>query len=721
MLKKRRFAVMSPLGPDVLLVKSFSGTEALGRPFRFQLEVISEEAYIDPAKLLGQPLTIHIELERSQRTISGIVTQFGEAGGLGRFSRYVVVIEPWIALLGLTADCRVLVPTPDNMAPRPVPEVLNQLFKDHGFSEGVDEARLYGTYAPREYVVQYRESALAVASRLMEEEGIYYYFRHDDGQHRLVLADSSSSHAKAPGYETIPYYPPTGGRRERDHFSAFDRVRQIQPGARVLSDYDFQRPKALMVEAAATPNDHAHAEFEVFDYPGGYTDNAVGASYARVGLERDHSRYERFNGVGDVLGVGVGHVFGLTGHPNPDHNRDYLITNAHYEATVNGYESGGDLDEVFQVKIAAVEAQRQFRPTPSTPKPVVHGLHSAVVIGPSTEEIWTDKYGRVQVCFHWDRVTPKTKDNSCFVRVAQTWAGDRWGAVQLPRIGQEVLVEFLEGDPDRPLVTGAVYNADNMPPYALPDNKTQSGVKSRSTKGAGPDNFNEIRFEDKKGEEHVYVHAEKDLVIVVEHDESREIGNDRVKHVVKNETVHVDENRTETVGKEESITIAGGRTEKVAKAESITIGGARTETVGGDETIAVTGIRTETVGKDESVSIGGGRVVGVGKDDAITVANDHIIKAGGNRTVKVGKAEDIQVGGERTVQVGSNDALTVGKKLVVSAGDELTLKCGAASIVMKKDGKIVIKGKDITLEGSGKVAVKASGTASLKGSKISQN
>jgi type VI secretion system secreted protein VgrG len=306
-----------------------------------------------------------------------------------------------------------------------------------------------------------------------------------------------------------------------------------------------------------------------------------------------------------------------------------------------------------------------------------------------------DEYGRIKVHFYWDRSDKKDDTSSCWIRVSQYWAGAAWGSIHPPRVGQEVIVEFLEGDPDRPIVTGRVYNGTNTVPYALPANKTQSGIKSNSSTGGG--GSNEIRFEDKKGSEEVYIHAQKDQNIKVENDETTSIGN----------------NRTETVGKDESITINGNRTESVAKDESITISGGRTESVSKDENISIDGGRTESVGKDESITIDGGRTESVGKDESITID--------GGRTESVGKDESVSVTGGRSVSVGKDDGLNVTGNLSIQADKSITITCGSASITMNSDGTIQINGKDVNIEGSGKIQAKASSDLILKGSSIAGN
>jgi type VI secretion system secreted protein VgrG len=328
-----------------------------------------------------------------------------------------------------------------------------------------------------------------------------------------------------------------------------------------------------------------------------------------------------------------------------------------------------------------------------------------VVVGPSGEEIYTDKYGRVKVQFHWDREGKKDAKSSCWVRVGSPLAGKNWGMIHIPRMGQEVIVDFLEGDPDRPIIIGSVYNEDQMPPYALPANKTQTGIVSRSSLEGNPDTFNEICFEDKKGEELLYIRAEKDQTIAVENDEAHWVGHDREKTIDNDETTLIHHDRTETVDNNEKITIGVDRTEEVGRDEEITIGRDRTEEVGRDESITIGNNREETVGKDETISIGSNRTESVGKDETISV--------GGSQTEEVSK--------DRSVTIGSNDTLGVAKKLTITAGDSITLTTGAASIVMRKDGTIIISGKDITVDGSGAINVKASKNVVMKGQKILQN
>jgi type VI secretion system secreted protein VgrG len=709
----RQFKVTTPLGKDVLLFGHMTATEQLSGLYKIDLNLFSTKNSIKPEQILGEPVGVSIELPdgKGERYFHGHVAEFAYVEPIGEIHAYRATLRPWLWFLTRTADCRIF----QNMK---VPDIIKKVFSDLSFTDVKwDLSRSYETW---EYCVQYRETAFDFVSRLMEHEGIYYYFDHEASKHTLVVTDSAHSHAKVAGYENVPYYPPEQmGRRARDHISQWWVGWEVQSGKYTHTDYDFKKPALNLTGVANGPRGHGHDKGEMRDYPGAYTDTDVGSSLARIRLDELRSRYQVVHGIGNARGLAVGSVFSLTDFPRDDQNREYLITSATYEARNNEYTGGGEDDPNFDCSFTGMSSAEQFRPPCVTPEPVVRGPQTAVVVGPAGEEIHTDEHGRIKVQFHWDRVGKKDQDSSCWMRVGQLWAHGGWGSMWLPRIGMEVIVEFLEGDPDQPLVTGCVYNGTNKPPYPLPGEKTKSTIKSNSSKGGG--GSNEMRFEDKKGSEEIYIHAQKDRNLVIEHDETKKVGNDRKKDISHDETTHVGHdrtetvdnnetitihaNRTETVDKEETITIHGGRTETVDKNESITIGQSRTENVSKDESITIGGGRTESVGKDESITIGGGRTESVGKDESITIA--------GSRTESVSKDESVSISGARSLSISKDDSITVGKTLSLTVSDEITITCGSASINMKKNGDISISGKAINIKGSGDVTV--------KGQKILQN
>ncbi|MDH4607580.1 type VI secretion system tip protein TssI/VgrG [Pseudomonas sp. BN102] len=734
----RLVQVSSPLGENVLVLQGLGGSEELGRIFQYELELISEDPSVKFDQLLGKPMSLALELhDGGTRYFHGIVSRCSQGAGNGQFAGYQVSLRPWLWLLSRTSDCRIF-------QNRNVPDIIKQVFRDLGFSDFEDS--LSQTYREWEYCVQYRETSFDFVSRLMEQEGIYYYFRHEKNRHVLVLADAYGAHSTVGDYASVPYYPPTDEQRERDHFFDWNLAREVQPGSLALNDYDFQRPGARLEVRSSVSRSHAQGDYPLYDYPGEYVQSKDGEHYARTRIEAIQARFERVQLRGKARGLGSGHLFKLTNYPRDDQNREYLVVGARYRITQEGYESGrmeGMLQ--YESDLDCLDTGQTFRPLPLTPQPIVQGPQTALVVGPGGEEIWTDQYGRVKVHFYWDRHDQSNENSSCWMRVSQAWAGKNWGSVQIPRIGQEVIVSFLEGDPDRPIITGRVYNAEQTVPYELPANATQSGVKSRSSKGGSPANFNEIRMEDKKGAEQLFIHAEKNQDIEVENDETHWVGHDRTKTIDNDETVHVKHDRTETVDNNETITIGVDRTEKVGNNETITIGVNRTEKVGSDEKITIGANRTEDVGSNETITIGADRTEKVGSNETINIGSNRTeevgsnesITIGANRTEKVGDNESVSIGGNQTTEIGKNethsvgqnrdtsisqnDSLDVGKNFSLSAADSITLTTGSASITMKKDGTIVISGKNITIDGSGAIDIKANRNVVIKGQKILQN
>jgi type VI secretion system secreted protein VgrG len=594
--------------------------------------------------------------------------------------------------------------------------------------------------------VQYRETDYNFVSRLMEEEGMYYFFKHQQGRHTMVLADAYSAHAPYEGYGELPFVQvESKGRIEREFIQEWDFTREVQPGRYAIDEFDFKKPAVDLGVNTNQKRSYEYANEEVFDFPGSYLTTGEGNQLVKVRLEELQAKFEVARARTNARGVCPGSLLKLTGQPRKDQNREYLVLSAEYDMEYAEYESMESAGADFGCQFRAMDSKQPFRPQRLTPEPVVQGPQTAIVVGPKGEEIYTDEYGRVKVQFHWDRYGKQDENSSCWVRVSQPWAGKNWGMVAIPRIGQEVVVDFLNGDPSCPLIIGRVYNADQMPPYDLPANKTQTGIKSRSSmKGAGA-NFNEIRFEDKKGEEQVYIHAEKNQDNIVENDETTDVGHDRTEKVGNNEKITIGVDRTENVGNNETIAIGVNRTETVGANESITIGANRTKTVGASETVSVALQRTHTVGVNETIAVGAAQEIAIGAFQAVAIGAYQSVSVGANQDISVGASQSTSVGSNRSVDVGGSlstsvakdesrkvtggrstdigkdDALKVGKNLVIDAGDSVTIKTGSASISMKKDGTIVIKGKDITVEGSGKINVKASSDIVMKGSKILQN
>jgi len=722
MADTRKITVKTPL-EDKLLLRSAVVTEHLGEPFEIDVDLLSSDENIDLDDLLGKELTLSVALDDgSSRYFHSLIANFEQHGRFGRYASYRAQCVPWLWFLGQRADCRIF-------QEKTVPDIVKKVFRDNGCTDFQDS--LTRNYRVREYCAQYRETDLNFVQRLMQDEGIYYYFKHTDSSHTLVLADSLSAHEPFKNYERIEYFPPTENEvRPSDHIHDWFLSRNLQSGRYTLRDFNFTKPRLLLESKSSRQRSHGHSGLEVYDYPGGYTSPSEGDHYVRTRLEERQTRFERVSGIGNARGIAAGGLFTLANYPRGDQNKEYLVvaTNQHLQAT--GYETEHrEATEEYSCSFEAADSKEPFRGARTATKTRVAGPQTAIVVGPSGQEIWTDNYARVKVQFHWDRLGKTDENSSCWVRVSQIWAGKNWGWITIPRIGQEVVVDFLEGDPDQPLVTGRVYNQDNMPPYDLPSNKTQSGIKTRSSKDGTPANFNEIRFEDKKGSEQLYIHAEKNKDQVVENDETQSIGHDRSEKVGHDEKISIGHDRTESVGNNETIAVAVNRTETVGSNESITIGSNRSISVGASETATVTLQRTHSVGVNETISVGAAQeisvgaaqLVSVGANQSTKVGADRSISVGGQQSVDISKTETRNVGEGRTTSISKDDSLTVGKNLTISAADEITITTGDASISMKKDGTIVIKGKDITVQGSGKINVKADGDITMKGSKIHQN
>ncbi len=533
--ENRQAKLITPLGDDVLLLYRMVASEAVSDLYEYDLIALSEDENIELNDLIGQHAYVELELPHDEtRYFSGHVTRFSFVGFQGRLAKYRLRLSPWLWFLTLNMDNRIF--QGDSAL-----DIIKEVCKGHGFTDLDDKTT--GNYRDRNFCVQYHETDYAFLSRIMEEEGISFYFVHEKDKHTMVLADGISSHEPFGDYDKVPWFAPDEHEhRERDHLTDWQMSREVKTGKHTMRDYNFETPKANLEVQAQITRPIEHAEFERYEYPGEYRNVDEGEAYDRCRIEEDQASFEILRGSGNARGLIPGFLFELEQFPRDDQNREYLILSVNHEVTLDNYDSAqaqSDQRGDYACSLTAMPSSEVFRPKRTTAKPIVHGPQTAIVVGEKDEEIWTNKYGEVKVKFHWDRAGGRDQNSSCWVRVSQSLAGKQWGAQFLPRMGHEVIVEFLEGDPDRPIITGSVYNADNMPPFDLPENKTQSGWKTRSSKDGTAQNFNEIRFEDKKGEEKVYLHAEKDMGIVVENDQYNHVGVNRSKQVGGNEDTTV--------------------------------------------------------------------------------------------------------------------------------------------------------------------------------------
>lgn len=719
------------LPDDALLVVALDGQESVSSLFSFRLKCVSEvPKQIKLQKILERGATIRIKLfDGSERFIHGLISRCScdgkEVGDDKRFTHYTIEVVPWLWLLKRTTDCRIF-------QDKTTPDIIQKIFQDLGFSDF--KLSLKGQFEARDYCVQYRESDFNFVSRLMEEEGIFYYFEHAQGKHTLVLSNALDMCQKNPQQSSARYEPEKGMGEWEDTITSWSERRTLRSGKVAARDHHFEMPnKPLDAKTPSVIKVGSNDKFELYDYPGLHATRfnkpgermgkvePLGDHYAKLRMEEEEGRHEVAKAKSFCRAFFTGSKFKFDA-PSDLTSGEFVLTSIKHKCRSEAnFVSGDNPVEEYSNSFTCIPATAHFRPRRVTTKPVVHGAQTAEVVGPEGEEIYPDKFSRVKVQFHWDREGKKNADSSCWVRVGTPWAGKQWGMIHIPRIGQEVIVDFLEGDPDQPIIVGSVYNADQMPPYDLPANATQSGIKTRSSKGGSPDNFNELRFEDKKGSEQLFIHAEKNQDIEVENDETHWVGHDRTKTIDNDETTHVKHDRTETVDNNETITIGANRTETVGKNESITIGANRTEMVGINETVTIGVLRTHTIGAADILTIGAAQQISIGAAQGVTIGGPQTTSVGGSQSLTVGQSQSESIGKNRAISVEKDDALKVGKKLMVEAGEEIMIKTGDASIYMKKDGTIKISGKNITINASGEISAKASKNVTIKGQKILQN
>lgn len=690
------------------LVSGFHVREQISRPFLVNLDLASESEIAFDA-VIGKTALLTIESSDNDRYFHGIISDFSQSGSRGRFLLYKARVVPAMALLALEQDCRIF----QNMT---VDAIIGQILKDAGIAADSFDFRLQSSYPQRDYCVQYRETDLDFISRLLEAEGIFYFFEHKTDTHVLVFGDGTVNYQPIDREAEVLFNPGGEMQAEEESVFEFERTRRLHTGTYALQDYLFKNPA---LDLGVSTADKEFDKYEVYDYPGGYQNKNDGNQLAKVRLQQALLTGDTAEGQSNIARFIPGFTFELSGHDNSGFNQEYLITELTHQGEqpqVLAEHAGGA--SRYGNRFSAVPSSVNIRPECRTPVPVVHGVHTAIVTGPSGEEIYTDEHGRVKVQFHWDRLGKNDEHSSCWIRVSQTWAGAGWGAMHIPRIGQEVIVDFIEGSPDRPIITGRVYHGTNTPPYPLPDEKTKSTLKSDSTLGGG--GSNEIRFEDKKGSEEIYLHGQKDWTIAIDNDKNQTVGNDENVKIGNNRSITVIKDQTEVIGANMTVSVNNIKTETVTINSAETVGGAKELTIGGIYQVTVGGAHNTTVGgaKLEEVGLYKNETIGAAK--TTTVAGSHSKNIGKDETVSIGKNHTVTVKGKLSSEVKKEYTLKA-KKISIKAEDEIVVSTGKSQLVMKKNGSILLKGKDLAIDGSGKINIKASKNMLIKGSKIKEN
>ncbi len=595
--ENRIVAIETPLGTDVLLLEKVTGHESVSRMFAFHVDLLSENDGIKFDDIVGQRVTVTVHLSETgkNRYINGFVSRFVQTGKDNRFTHYQAEIVPWLWFLTRNANCRIF----QNMS---VVDIIQKVFRDLGFQDFKNSTQ--GNYQPLEYCVQYRETDFNFVSRLMEQYGIFYFFQHELSKHTLVLADSPNSFDPCPNQETARFE--TMGRvTNQQRITAFQVGHEFRSGQYAMNDYNFKTPLTdLDVTVPTLYRVANNGAFEIYDYPGDYLNMGSGETMAKVRMQEEESGHEVGHGVSSCGAFTAGYRFDLEEHYRSDLNKSYVLMEVQHFANCGAaYQTtAADEEDLYTNHFTVIPKTVDYRPMRITPRPVVQGPQTAVVVGPGGEEIYVDEFGRVKVQFFWDREGKANENSSCWIRVSQLWAGKKWGAMWIPRIGQEVIVDFLEGDPDRPIITGRVYNADQMPPYALPGEKTKSTIKSYSSKGGG--GFNEIRFEDKKGSEQIFINAQK------------------------NQDVRVGADHMESIGHDMHLTVEHDQKEKIK--------GDKHLQVVGDHNQKITGTESLNVGQDMEEKIGSKYSMDAGQEIQLKAGTNWVGESGGMLTLKVG-------------------------------------------------------------------------------------
>jgi type VI secretion system secreted protein VgrG len=631
----RLIAISSPLPKDELLLTSFEGTEYISDLFEFQIEVLSSNHAVKPDDLIGKTVDITIQNDQ-KKTFNGYVSRFtyGEIKA-DNLRVYRLTLVPWLWFLSKTNNHRIF----QEMTTK---DIISQIFMDLGFNDF--DYKATGNTTPREYCVQHNESDLNFISRLFEEDGIAYFFKQESGKHILQIVDEANAYQVCP--ETDLTY--SKGNQPNTQLTRWEHVYEFRKGKWSLDDYDFKSPPKDQLQTTASTSKFANvSKYEHFEYTP-YHDFAGIKDLTKKRIEAEEASINVIEASSDCSSFYAGGKFKLAKHAVKEEQGTYIITAIRHRAYDNSYLAGKESHSEYGNDLTCIPDKVHYRPPLIHPRPIMRGPQSAIVVGPKGEEIYVDELGRIKVQFYWDREGKNNETSSCYIRVMQPWAGSGWGTSFIPRIGMEVIINFIDGDPDRPIVTGSVYNGDNAPPFS---SKTQSGIRTRSSKKGTASNCNEFRFDDLKGSEQVFIHAEKNMDTEVEN----------------NETLTVDKDRTKTIKHDENSTIENDRNK--------TVNNNQTETIKKNKTIDVGVDHTESIKKNMTINIDGDL----------------------KELVKGQYLEDVTKG------YGLN-----AKSITMQADDQITLKTGSAKIVMKKNGDITISGKNINIKGSGNVVIKGS-------------
>ena len=674
----------SPAGQDVLLANSMDGVEGVSRLYSFDVELLAtHDVTIDPMTLVGNKATLSLELlgAKGSRYFNGLVASFEHNPGFDGFDSYTARLVPSLWQLTLATNCR-------TFQNKTVMEIIKEVISPYALSVG--DVTTF-SYKPLDYATQFNETDFNFISRLAEQFGIFYWFEHTASDNKVIFGDSTSAYGTVPVLSEFRYVP-----KDRTSESIFaNRVSDIRTSSTMITgkhtayNYDFRTAQLNKTPSTSSGQPSGKNAIERYSWPSGdagftkLTDKQVGtpdhAAPIVTAKGNSHDVHAQiFHGSSDARSLTPGYTFSLTDHPKDDWSRLYYLSEvAHRVVQSPAYgEEGTSESDPYSNRFVAIQSDRVYRPENRTPKPKMIGPQNAIVVTPDGEDNYIDKYGRVNVRMLWDRTTSAHGTDNTWVRVAQPWAGPKTGAYFWPRLGDEVLIQFVEGDPDDPILMGSVYNASAMPKYALPDMSTRTGIFTRSLKAGGADNANELRFEDKAGSEQIFINAEKDLDLMVE--------NDRRTHVKGQDSLIVDKDQLETITGNYNRQIKGNQVEAIT----------------GTQDIAVTGAVSQKYSAAHGVDVGGDSLSKIGGKQGVKVAGAVSHEYDDSLSLKIGMNHGEKVGMNYAVDAGMGAYLKAGISMVLEAGVELTLKAGAGFITIGPTG-VMISGPMVMINSGG--------------------
>lgn len=711
--ENRLIGIETPLGKDILLLRGFSGQEGISRLSNFDLDLLSHDPDIKFEDIIGKRVTLRVTLgSEKKRYFNGFISRFSQTGSDRGLANYRATMVPWLWFLTRTSDCRIF-------QKKTIPAIIEQVFKDLGFTDY--KLQLQGSFEPRDYCVQYRETDFNFVSRLMEQYGLLYFFEHEKDKHTLVIANDPSAHQPCPEQKDAKWDPQGSGALAEDVITSMQWEQTLRPGKYAVTDYNFETPDtSLHAEMKTVIEVGGNSKFEIYDFPGEYSKKNQGDTIAKIRMEEEEAQYLVVTGTSSCRAFTSGYRFDLKDYVRKDMNQAYVLTNVQHVATVGStYTTAtvGNDESAYSNSFTCIPHKVPFRPPQVTPKPIIQGVQTAVVVGKAGEEIWTDNYGRVKVQFHWDREGQFDEFSSPWIRVSQVHAGKGFGGIDIPRIGEEVIVGFLEGDADQPIIVGRVYNAKNMPPGGLPGAGMISGLKSNSTPGGGGNNS--IMMDDTKGKEAVAVNAQYNM--------STAVGNDQTCSVTNNSTTDVGVDEKKKVGSNQDLNVGAKQTVNIGASRTLNVGGMCSETIVGPHTITnpmmtimvATGYiltaGSSLNGSSPKINLSAGTKFNANSGGTVDM------KSGGKFSQQSGAAMNIKAGAALKSQSGAAMTFKAGAALKAQSSAAMQLKSGAALKAQSSGALSMKSGAAFKADASGGLNLKAGGTISQKGSAIKLN